>query len=872
MKKLQNFRCMLGVGVVLLLCVVCFGTTKEANAAIYSGECGKNLTWEYDDTTKTFTISGTGTMYTYFTSGERPWFEFRREIEKGVIGEGVISLSSGTFSGCTNLTSVELPDSLQKITSSAFDGCSKLTSIELPDNLTEIGYMAFKDCSGLKSIELPDGLTTLGYGAFQGCSSLESIDIPSSVTSIGGQAFTRCRLTSIRIPDGVKSIDSSTFMGCSRLKFVEIPNSVTNIGFQAFYGCSNLEMIDLPDSVTSIGRLAFYGCSNLKEIKIPDSVTSIGEKAFTYCSRLKTITLTCNWRPDIESSDFYGAKSISTVNYNHLGSINTCTDDINDTISMACSACGDLGAITLCAPDVEEKIFYDGTVKTVQYKGEILGETPEITYIGAAATNGEAVNAGTYTATMTVGGQRVSVQFVIEKLEWAPNAPQKTVTVPYTMTKVKDVALPENWEWQESYTDRELIVGEVTEGTAVYRGADQGNYKNEAIIVEITRAACVHEGGVATCVEKATCNVCGVQYGEVDSANHGDTELKNVAEATCTENGYTGDTCCKECGVVLEQGKAIEAKGHVGGTATCVEKATCEVCGEKYNEVDATNHGEKGVKNAIEETCTETGYTGDTCCKDCGFVFTAGENVAAKGHNYSSAVTKEPTIKETGVLTYTCVHCGDTYTEVIEKLPDPAKGVVAEVTYATYWGNGGQVEITLTNGGEDMIDGWNIELDLNITGVLTNSWGDGYVTSFKDGHVTITNQDWVQNFEAGTTKKVYMQYNGSLPGFVTCDQNGDALVASINYLNHWGNGGQIEILLENTGVVLNGGWGTELTINLLGTMTGTWGDGYVSSFENGHIVIKNQDWVKGFENGTKKSIWLQFDGVLPVEAFDVVVK
>ena len=373
-----------------------------------------------------------------------------------------------------------------------------------------------------------------------------------------------------------------------------------------------------------------------------------------------------------------------------------------------------------------------------------------------------------------------------------------------------------------------------------------------------------------TCVQEGYCD-CG-EYSGFDYTRHEETELRNAAEATCTETGYTGDVCCKDCGFVFTAGEAIEAKGHVGGTATCVEKAACEVCGEQYGELDAENHGDTELRNAAEATCTETGYTGDTCCKDCGFVFAAGETVAAKGHAYTSAVTKEPTIKEDGVLTYTCVNCNDTYTEVIEKLPDPAKGVVAEVTYATHWGNGGQVEITLTNGGEDFIGGWSIELDLNISGELTNSWGDGYVTSFENGHVMITNQSWVQDFMAGTTKKIYLQYNGTPPGFVTCTQNGDALVAKINYLNHWGNGGQIEILLENTGAVLNNGWGTELTINLTGKMAGTWGDGFVTFYENGHIVIKNQDWVKSFESGIKKSVWLQFDGILPVEASNVVAK
>lgn len=229
-------------------------------------------------------------------------------------------------------------------------------------------------------------------------------------------------------------------------------------------------------------------------------------------------------------------------------------------------------------------------------------------------------------------------------------------------------------------------------------------------------------------------------------------------------------------------------------------------------------------------------------------------------------MTTEPTASDNGVLTYTCEECSDTYTEVIEKLPTVESDVIAEVTYASHWGNGGQVEITLTNNGESLLNGWNAELDLNITGELTHSWGEGFVESFEDGHVMIKNQSWVQSFEAGTTKKVYLQYSGTLPNFVTCDQNGDELVASINYLNHWGNGGQIEILLENTGKTVKDGWETELTINLLGTMIGTWGDGFVTSYEEGHITIKNQSWVTRFEAGTKKSIWLQFDGALPVEA------
>ena len=63
-----------------------------------------------------------------------------------------------------------------------------------------------------------------------------------------------------------------------------------------------------------------------------------------------------------------------------------------------------------------------------------------------------------------------------------------------------------------------------------------------------------------------------------DCKHTGGTEIKDAKDATCTENGYTGDTCCKGCGAKLESGKVIPAAGHKGGTATCKDKAVCEVC------------------------------------------------------------------------------------------------------------------------------------------------------------------------------------------------------------------------------------------------------------------------------------------------------
>lgn len=917
-EKLQKFRRMLGGGLVLLLCVVCFSTMQVANAAEFSGTCGENVTWEYDEETNTLYISGTGEMDD-FSSDSRPWFKVMETVENVVIGEGVTNVGDYAFSyskyikevkfpesltkigkfafykvgNMNKQIEIELPESLESIERGAFEqcgvtsvrllgdgvsigeeaflGCSELALFEIAGNGTSIGMNAFRDCTGLKEVtirgdvvsignyafyecrnledispltvvssigdsaffkckklsrlELSGGLTSIGVRAFLQ-SGLESVVLPDSVTSIENNAFTECTslkeitwsksletiggsvfsgctsLEAITLPDSMKTIGATAFHGCTGLKTVEVPDGLTSIGSYAFEKCSNLTSIELPSGLTNINVGVFYGCNSLTSIELPFGLTSIGRRAFYGCTDLKTVTLTCNWRKDIESGDFYGAKNIETVNYIHSGNVEFIADDTTKSISLVCENCGEVGKVTLLDPDADTKIVYDGTVKTATYAGEIPGETPVLTYSGVNVTNGTAVKAGTYTVYMAVGGQKVSVQFEIEKNEWAPNAPDATMIVPYTYTTVRDIVLPADWNWQKSYIDLALAVGKETSATAVYNGADKGNYKNEAVAVKIIRSECIHEGGTATCIEKATCDVCGEQYGSFDFANHGENELCNQSAATCTENGYTGDTCCKDCGTVIA----------------------------------------------------------------------TGETVPAKGHNYVSVVTKEPTAAETGVLTYTCVNCKAIYTEVIEKLPALTTGITAEVTYASHWGHGGQVEITLTNGGESLLNGWNIELDLNITGELMGTWGEGYVTSFKNGHVTIANQSWAKTFEAGAVKKVCFQFSGTLPEVVICEQNPDALVASVNHLSHWGNGGQIEILLENTGASFTGDWETDLTINFSGTMTGTWGDGFVASYANGHIVIKNQGWVSGFESGAVKRVYLQYKGSFPVEVSNVVVR
>ena len=177
-----------------------------------------------------------------------------------VIEDGTLGIADDAFSGCSSLTSIEIPNSVTSIGGSAFWGCWRLTSVTIPNSVTSIGERAFYECSSLTSVTIGNGVTSIGHDAFRDCSSLTSVTIPNSVTSIGNSAFYGCSgLTSVTIGSGVTSIGSQAFYNCSRLSSVTIGSGVTSIGNSAFYQCSSLTSVwCYAENVPSTESYVFY--------------------------------------------------------------------------------------------------------------------------------------------------------------------------------------------------------------------------------------------------------------------------------------------------------------------------------------------------------------------------------------------------------------------------------------------------------------------------------------------------------------------------------------------------------------------------------------------------------------------------------------
>ena len=189
----------------------------------------------------------------------------------------------------------------------------------------------------------------------------------------------------------------------------------------------------------------------------------------------------------------------------------------------------------------------------------------------------------------------------VNKAAQAPNMPQTAMAPAHSTNKVGDITLPEGWSWQEADRDTVLADGVAVTATAVYTGADKGNYEMESVSITIRRSEC----------------------------DHTHTEIRNQREATCTQTGYTGDTYCTDCDKLLSTGKELAALGHdykatVTKQPTTTEEGimtyTCSKCGHSYTQpiakIKSDDSGkDNGSQNQKPQPDTDNGKDNGTSIK-----------------------------------------------------------------------------------------------------------------------------------------------------------------------------------------------------------------------------------------------------------------
>ena len=149
---------------------------------------------------------------------------------------------------------------------------------------------------------------------------------------------------------------------------------------------------------------------------------------------------------------------------------------------------------------------------------------------------------------------------------------------------------------------------------------------------------------------------------EVEATGHPSTEVRDVLEATCQKEGYSGDTWCKTCESIVEKGSSIAKKDHGWH-------------GEAINKENETKYPFIEIKGVKESTCKEEGYSGDIWCKECKIELKKGTVIAKKEHTWDEGVvTEEATRLEKGTKSYTCTTCQENKTEEIPEIGAHKKG------------------------------------------------------------------------------------------------------------------------------------------------------------------------------------------------------
>lgn len=187
------------------------------------------------------------------------------------------------FTGCSSLTSVNLPSTLKKIGENAFANCSSLTDMVLPDGLKVLGEYSLKGCQQLRVGYLPESITTIGKDVFFGnANMLDDVVLPNLTGFIGGAAFAKTNIKRVLDLGNITETGTSgayypapygagLFAGCVELELLILPTSLTKIGYALAIGCKALKSILVKAVIPpTLGGSAFANCPALTGIYVPD--------------------------------------------------------------------------------------------------------------------------------------------------------------------------------------------------------------------------------------------------------------------------------------------------------------------------------------------------------------------------------------------------------------------------------------------------------------------------------------------------------------------------------------------------------------------------------------------------------------------------
>ena len=546
------------------------------------------------------------------------------------ISTPVETIGKGAFSNCSNLSYIEIADSVKTSGEGAFANSTNISYVNFLgtpeqwinidfegganpiayakslyingelleevnfENVTEIKPYTFSNCASIKAVTIPDTVEKIGAYAFSG-TSISSINIPGSVKTIDVYAFSNTLIENLVIQDGTTTIGGSAFKDCVNLKSVYIPDSVTEIQAYVFKGCSALESVDLPNTVTRFNREEFYGCTSLKKVNYRGTIDQWASIVFYSETSNPVYYSRCLYLNDVllENAVIKEAKRVNDNTFIRCDSIKTLVVGGNtESINGAFVECQGLTSV-----EIQESIKWISVNSFERCTALVEINISE---------DGNPINLSSGAFYQCTALEEIRLPKRVTKIGNQTFYGCTSLKVVYISEEVERVGYDAFYKCPSLeivyYESDELAYAEINIG-----------YGNEALLSAQTHYN-VHdiESHYTTITVHATCTEdgsitkscpCGYSSFTIIHAASHKPVLVNQHDATCTTDGYSGDTICEACEEVFEQGNIIKAYGHTGGVATCSKQALCENCNQYYGEFVPHLYA-----NETDEICDECEY------------------------------------------------------------------------------------------------------------------------------------------------------------------------------------------------------------------------------------------------------------------------
>lgn len=531
---------------------------------------------------------------------------------------GVTVIGKGAFS-TSGLRRLSLPSTVTTIESFAYDQLRNMKHIVIPESVTTIGTEAFGYCRNVESVTIGSNVNRIGYDAFylwhlnedgqwqdaavpdvksqQAGIALRRSGYTGKIT-LNGMPFTAYSGTSFQVGEFVYRLISdhevavTQFFASSAGEDVVIPATVTcegdgqtyavtEIGDRVFYMREDINSITLPDTIQVVGDGAMCNVSYLASLTVPHSLTRVGDFGFGNAGAAldapewtgpDTLVIPGTLR-DWGVTTFGGYKAKTLIveeGVTELGhsAFSGMTNVTNAVLPVSLKRMGGQSMFHLY--NLTELSLPEG----LEYIGETaLSATPiqnleiptSVSFIGDQAFNGtkwdpdvwdeEEEEYGNYVycgpETIRLGGglQFLGFDSIHESAQVTVvlNSQRNMVIERNTVTQMPHVC----WDGKTSigYDDGSVVPADETVTV-------DGNVTIDGKLTVEGKLVVPH-GVKLTITEHAQIvNPENIIY---EGCQHTHTERQGEQEATCTEDGYTGNLVCTDCGIILEEGQMIPA-------------------------------------------------------------------------------------------------------------------------------------------------------------------------------------------------------------------------------------------------------------------------------------------------------------------------